>query len=276
VFPWLFDGAHPAVTLLMALDEAGFNHLAAPLALWRRGGRDLGLAQELLAGSTAGWALALTSLRDLYSAGGAPEAAGGDFGPEARAIGTMTARMHLALDRAFGRRSEEVTRWLDVVEAEVRACEPGMLEDAGVQEAFQSLRAAGLRAVAMRAHGDFHLGRIARTDQGWVVADCRPGGIPPGEDSPVFRSPLEDVADLLWSLHQVSRAEAVERDPTGHGGLIALAQEWEARNRRSFIGGYLATPGIGGLVPADRDAVVNLVAIFELERAARNARLEPR
>lgn len=276
VFPWLFDGPHPAVALLLALDEAGFNHLAAPLALWRRGGRDLGLAQELLAGSTAGWALALTSLRDLYSAGGAPEAAGGDFGPEARAIGTMTARMHLALDRAFGRRSEEVAGWVAAVESDVRTEEPGLLEETGVQAVFRSLRDADLRAAALHSHGDFHLGRLARTDQGWVVADCMPGGIPPGGESPIFRSPLEDVADLLWSLHRVAREEAMERDPTGRGGLMALAQRWETRNRRSFIAGYLATPGIGGLVPADRDAVLSLVAIFELARAARNARPEPR
>ncbi|HEY1734443.1 MAG TPA: hypothetical protein VGG23_08355, partial [Acidimicrobiales bacterium] len=38
VFPWLHPEPHPGVGLLVALDDAGFNHLAAPLALWRRGG----------------------------------------------------------------------------------------------------------------------------------------------------------------------------------------------------------------------------------------------
>lgn len=268
-FSWLTPGPHPGVALLVALDDAGFNHLAAPLALWRREGLDLGLVQEMLVGSAGGWALALTSLRDLYASGGAPEGAGGDFGPEAHALGTMTARMHLALDRAFGRRSERISEWVDRVEKAVRAAEPGLLEVAGASGALESLRRSELSAPALRTHGDFHLGRTARTDQGWVVADCMPGGIPPGMSAPVPRSPLCDVADLLWSLHRVATEAAFERDPTGRVGLAAMAQAWEARNRRAFLAGYLATPGIAGLVPADRDVVGNLAAAFELERAAR-------
>ncbi len=268
VFPWLMASPHPGVSLLAALDEAGFNHLAAPLALWRREGRDLGLVQEMLAGSAGGWALALTSLRDLYASGGPPERAGGDFAPEARALGTMAARMHLALDRAFGRRSERVSTWIDHVEEVVRAADPGLLEAAGVGEALDTLRHSEVSAPVLRTHGDFHLGRTARTDQGWVVADCMPGGVPPGQSDPVPRSPLRDVADLLWSLHRVATEAAFERDPTGRVGLAAMAQAWEARNRRAFVAGYLATPGIAGLVPADRELVGHLVAVFELERVA--------
>jgi predicted trehalose synthase len=268
VFPWLMASPHPGVSLLAALDEAGFNHLAAPLALWRREGRDLGVVQEMLAGSAGGWALALTSLRDLYASGGPPEWAGGDFALEARALGTMAARMHLALDRAFGRRSERVSTWIDHVEEVVRAADPGLLEAAGVSEALDTLRHSEVSAPVLRTHGDFHLGRTARTDQGWVVADCMPGGVPPGQSDPVPRSPLRDVADLLWSLHRVATEAAFERDPTGRVGLAAMAQAWEARNRRAFVAGYLATPGIAGLVPGDRELVGHLVAVFELERVA--------
>lgn len=271
VFPWVTEGPNPGVELLVALDEAGFNHLAAPLARWQRGGRDLGLVQELLAGSAGGWALALTSLRDLYASGGAPEEAGGDFGPEARALGTMTARMHLALDQAFGRRSAEVADLVDGIEAAVAAADQSELAGPEVAEALASLRSGGLRCPTVVTHGDFHLGRTARTDQGWVVADTMPGGVPAGATAHVARSPLADVADLLWSLHHVASVAASERDPTGRSGLAALARAWEARNRRAFLSGYLSTPGIGGLVPGDRDMVRNLAAAFELERAARRA-----
>ena len=113
VFPWLSDSPRPDVDLQVALDEAGFNHVAAPLVRWVWEGRDLGVVLEPLADRSSGWALALTSLRDLYASGGTPEAAGGDFGPEARALGTMTARMHLALDRAYLRHSEAVASWVD-------------------------------------------------------------------------------------------------------------------------------------------------------------------
>ena len=269
VFPWLTPGPHPGVALLTTLDDAGFNHLAAPLALWRRGGRDLGIVQELLVGSANGWALALTSLRDLYASGGRPEEAGGDFGPEARALGTMTARMHVALDRAAGRRTVDVRHWVDEVEAAVGATVPETLAAAGAEEAFGSLRASGIRSSALHTHGDFHLGRTARTDHGWVVADCMPGGTLPGGHEPVFRSPLADVADMLWSLHHATTVAAADRDPAGRSAVAPMAAAWQIRNRRAFMARYLATPGIGGLVPADREVVGSLVAVFELERAAR-------
>ncbi|MBO0894608.1 MAG: hypothetical protein J2O39_09530, partial [Acidimicrobiales bacterium] len=109
-------GPEPDVEATMALDRVGFNHLPAPVASWHRGGRDLALAQEFLVGGTEGWSLALTSLRELYASAeaastesGEPGAAletvalaGGDFGAEARRLGEMTARMHLALAAAFG------------------------------------------------------------------------------------------------------------------------------------------------------------------------------
>ena len=81
VFRRLPEGPNPDVEVTEALAAAGFAHVAAPVATWRRGGRDLALVQRYLAGGTEGWALALTSLRDLYAAGpDDPAQAGGDFG----------------------------------------------------------------------------------------------------------------------------------------------------------------------------------------------------
>lgn len=275
-------GPNPGLELFLGLDRVGFNHVLAPISRWRRAGTDLGIVQEYQVGAAGGWALALTSLRDLYASGSAPELAGGDFAAEARQLGTMTARMHLGLDQAFGRRPGDISVWVDEVEASVRAADPGLLEDGGVAAMLADLRASGGRGVAIRTHGDFHLGRVARTDQGWFVVDFSPGGSPLGgpgaaaaaddddddDDGMVFRSPLADVADMLWSFHHVATVAATERDPDGHLGLGRLAQEWEVRNRRAFLAGYLATPGIGGLVPPVRDTVRKLASAFELGRSA--------
>jgi maltokinase len=271
VFPWLYDGPHPVVDFLEALDRAGFNHVAPPLARWTWDRRDLGFVQEPLADRSGGWALALTSLRDLYALGGRPEAAGGDFGPEAHALGTMVARMHLALDRAFDRHPEPVSDWVDAAEAAIAGADPALLEAPGMAELTKSLRAAGARLPVIRTHGDLHLGRTSRTDQGWVVSDCTPGGVLPGALGPTGRSPLADVADLLWSLHQASVEAARERDPTGRLELAPLGQAWETRNRRAVLNGYLNTPGITGLTGPDRDVIRNLVALFELVRSLRPA-----
>jgi predicted trehalose synthase len=269
IFPWVGDRPQPAVDLLQALDDAGFNHVAAPLVRWTWEGRDLGFIQEPLADRSGGWALAMTSLRDLYSLGGRPEAAGGDFGPEAHALGTMTARMHLALDRAFDRHPEPVSDWVDAAESVIAAADPELLDVPGMADLLKSLRGADLRLPVIRTHGDFQLHRTSRTDQGWVVSDCTPGGVLPGMLLPTHRSPLADVADLLWSLHLASVEAALERDPAGRLDLAPLGQAWETRNRRAVLNGYLNTPGIAGLTGPDRDVIRNLVAVFELVRSLR-------
>jgi hypothetical protein len=272
VFPWLRDEPRPAIDLLFALDSAGFNHIAAPLVRWSWEGRDLGLVQEPMQGRSLGWALALTSLRDLFASRGRPETAGGDFGSEAQALGTMTARMHLALDTAFPRRPDSVTDWVDAAESAISQADPTLLEAPGVTDLIKSLREAELRLPVIRTHGDFHLGRTSRTDQGWVVSDCSPGGVVPGDNRPTWRSPLGDVADLLWSLHQASTTAVAERDPAGRLGLTELGRAWEMRNRRALLTGYLGTPGIAGLAGPDRAVVGNLVALLELARSVRSSR----
>jgi maltokinase len=270
VFPWLADAPRPDVDLMVGLEQAGFNHVAAPLVRWVWEGRDLGVVQEPLADRSGGWALALTSLRDYYASGGTPEAAGGDFGGEARALGVMTARLHLALDRAFLRHHELVTDWVDEAEASIAADDADVLEAPGVADLVKWLRESEARLPVLRTHGDLQLERTARTDQGWVVCDCRPGGVLAGGGSvPGRRTPLGDVADMLWSMHRASVTAAAERDPTGRMGLEPLGQAWETQNRRAFMSGYLGTPGMGGLVGPDRDLVRRLVSFLELARSVR-------
>ncbi|MHB1710650.1 MAG: hypothetical protein ACYCV7_04505 [Acidimicrobiales bacterium] len=274
-------GPHAGLELFLGLDGVGFNHLLAPVAIWRRGGTDLGIVQAYEAGSSGGWSLALTSLRDLYAAGGSPERAGGDFAPEALHLGTMTARMHLGLDRAFGREAGDLGVWVAEVEHLVGLAGPDLLATDEVSALLDNLRSSNRPCAAIRTHGDFHLGRVSRTDLGWYVLDFSPGGIsefwagtvPAGRG--VFRSPLADVADMLWSFHHVSVVAAAERDPDGHLGLSELGQAWEMRNRKAFLDGYLATSGIDGLMPPGRDTVQELIAAFELVRAASTAALRP-
>ncbi len=277
VFNEVVDGPRPDLELFLALDEVGFNHLAAPVAVWRRAGRDLGVAQEYLAGASSGYALALTSVRDLYASGGPPELAGGDFGAEAHRLGTMTARMHLGLDKAFGRRPGDVGQWALGIEEALRPLSPHVLERPDVEQLLGELRGLQVPSQAIRSHGDFHLGRTCRTEQGWYVIDFATGGRPtsmagavidPDDDGRVYRSPLADVADMLWSLAQVATSAADERDPSGRDGLVELADAWVARNRRAFLAGYLGVPGISGLVPPGREALRILTESFELVRAA--------
>lgn len=280
VLSWLQPGHHPGIELLTLLDDIGFNHVAAPLAVWRRGGWDLGVVQERLSGSVDGWTLALTSLRDLFAAGGTPERAGGDFGPESAALGTMTARLHLALDRARGQQVEPVAGWADAVADKVRLAEPDLLDVDGVAEAVARVCQSDLVAPALVTSCDLDLTTTARTDHGWVVSGClsvRPpagagAGVGVATESHGLHPPLADVAGFLWSLHRVAAEAAIERDAGGRQGMSELAKRWEARNRRSFLAGYLMTPDIEMLLPRDPDVVRSLLAVFELDARAATVR----
>ncbi len=96
-----------------ALTAAGFTAVPAPLGVveYLRPGAEavlLALVQPYLHNGTEGWALALTSLRDLYAEAeergrqrrgraAAGRGAGATFLPEAVRLGEVTAEMHLAL-----------------------------------------------------------------------------------------------------------------------------------------------------------------------------------
>jgi maltokinase len=282
VFDRLVDGPHPGLELLMGLDSVGFNHVAPPVAIWRRGGRDLGVVQEHLVGGSSGWAMARTSVRDLYAARVPPEDAGGDFASEARRLGVMTARMHVALAQAFAKRDEQVSQIASAVKARVASLAPSLLERDDVARLLEQLLASMSSCAVVRSHGDFHLGRVWRAEQGWMVVELsagehpvnRPGGVPGDADldaevgpGPALRSPLADVADMLWSFGRVASVAAARRDPAGREDLGPLADEWERRNRHAFTTGYTEVPGISALLPSDHDEVGRLIGLFELDRA---------
>jgi len=288
IFDRLVDGAHPGLELLVGLDRAGFNHVAPPVAVWRRGGRDLGVVQEHLVGGSSGWAMARTSVRDLYDARGSAEDAGGDFAAEARRLGTMTARMHLALAQAFGRGDQKISSIVAAAKSHIGATAPDVLERSDVAALLATLQSSDESIAVVRAHGDFHLGRVWRAEQGWMVVELtpgehpvnRPGGVPGDADldadvgpGPFERSPLADVADMVWSFGRVASVAAARRDPAGRENLGPLADEWRKRNRLAFVAGYNQVPGISDLLPASGETTEGLMELFGLARSAgRSAR----
>jgi len=246
-------GRRPEIELMTKLDGTGFNHMLAPVAHWERQGRDLGLVREFVPGAIEGKALAETSLRDLLaradkSADGARfedvGLAGGDFGPEMRRIGIMSARMHLALAEAYG--GAPLPPEPEAAALPVKEPAPG--------------------GVAIRIHGDYHLRRVMRTDAGWLVAgfgDDPLMGADAGSGSqhaPRYASAVEDIADICCSLRHVA-ADCLDLQPAStaaHARLLAVG--WERRNVGEFLRGYLSMEGIGRLVPAEREDFDELLA----------------
>ena len=284
----LFRRLHPGRNLDVEVTEAlfgvGFDHVARPLAVWRHEGTDslpdfdLAVLQPFLFGGADGWALALTSLRDLFGVSDTqqipiitadmppptvdPGEAGGDFSAEARRLGRITAEMHIALAKAFGEEHGDPKLWADQIGEQLDAVTHPDVDREGASQILDSLRQLGDAGPAIRGHGDYHLGQVLRTDAGWYVLDFEGEPARPPEERKRRSSPLRDVAGMLRSFHYASAVALQDRDPEGE----EVGAAWEQRNRKAFLEGYLRAAGKGGILP-DPAATEVVLAAFELEKA---------
>ncbi|HEV2361479.1 MAG TPA: hypothetical protein VGS21_07240, partial [Acidimicrobiales bacterium] len=250
----------PEVEVMLRLDEIGFNHIVAPVALWRREGFDLALVREYFAGGLEGRSLALTSLRDLLGSewedpgepGAADEAierAGGDLASEMRRLGETTARMHVALAEAFGAEQFDGQPLLDAV---------GRLEGAEASHLASRLGPeVGRLGASIRVEGDYHLRRVMRTDAGWIIVGfgddpSRFARLGPEGRGALRGSPLDDIADMCISMLDVADESLSSHGASGSDMLRRLADAWVDHNRRAFLKGYSGFPGIMELLP-ERD-----------------------
>jgi maltokinase len=272
LFRRLYPGRNPEVELVSALDRVGFNHITTPIAIWRSDRRDLGIVREFLAGGATGWSLALASLRDLYDRGGPPELAGGDFGAEARRLGTMTARLHVALAEAFGTHPGDPASWARLAASRLEEAGGDELPDAS--DLLGSVAESTDAGASIRVHGDYHLGRVMRVEFGWYVVDLEGEPFRPFEERRPVQSPLRDVAGMLRSFHYASSFAARERSPHERQNLAGLPEAWERRNREAFLEGYLGTPGVGALLPSQPSSFDLVLAVFELDKAAQELAFE--
>ena len=264
IFRKLTEGANSDLEVTKALANVGFKNVAEPLGEWHRGGTDLAIIQTFLAGGSEGWALALTSLRDLYDQRLDPEEAGGDFAAEAERLGQMTAELHDALKAAFGAEKGNGSEWADLMLAQLDRVDHPDLDKAAVAEVFEGLRGVADPGPSMRVHGDYHLGQVMRTDTGWYVLDFEGEPARPYEERRLPSSPLKDVSAMLRSLQYAAWTGLAERDERPY----ELGAAWEQRNRQAFLDGYVATAHTsGGILPSDRGSMDVVLKAFELDKA---------
>jgi maltokinase len=290
------SGANPEIEVAVALAERGFAHIAEPLAVWRTSGDDLAVLQRFLTGGAEGWALALTSIRDLLVEAVDPAEAGGDMAPEAERLGVVTAALHRAMGEAFGAGPGDAAGWAEAAAARVASVDHPGIDREAVAKVIGAAEALTDAGVSIRVHGDYHLGQVMRTDEGWFVLDFEGEPSRPVDERRRPSSPLRDVAGMLRSFdyaaavglreHGVRSGSGATGPPPGgplpgppSGGPDgpgdpfpvaapeALAAAGGERNRSAFLGGYLATMAGSGMLPAGPDATRALLAMFELDKA---------
>jgi maltokinase len=279
LFRRIQPGPNPEVEVTEALAAQGFTCVAAPLGTLRVRDFDLAILQPFLAGASEGWALALTSLRDLFGMNDTssmpiinldapppppdPSQAGGDFSGEAARLGAMTGGMHVALAEAFGRHQVDPKAWAQSIADELEAVGRVDIDKDAALGILDRLAEVD-PGPAIRVHGDYHLGQVLRTDAGWYVLDFEGEPVRPLEERRRPTSALKDVAGMLRSFHYASAVSRTERDGEE---LDDLAAAWEDRNRQAFLRGYHRAADGGGILPPDPDGVEAVLAAFELEKA---------
>jgi maltokinase len=271
LFRKLEPGINPELELLRFLTARGFPNIA-PLHGWydydgTALAATLGVAQQFLHDAVGGWELALDRIEDdpdwfldqLGSLGRvtaelhtvlATDAGDPAFSPEEpshEAMSLLTASIDEDIERIFVRLPDD----------ERVAPIAGRGQDVRERLAARAQIGAGGRVI--RTHGDYHLGQTLHTPRGWVIIDFEgePGRALP--ERRAKRSPLRDVASMLRSFAYVTSAVELQRGGT-------TPPDFEERARHDFLAQYL-THVDPALLPAGEAAIVNVLSIFELEKA---------
>jgi maltokinase len=271
LFRIVVPGTNPDLEITRALTEIGNPHVAAVQG-WIETAVDgvpttLAMLQDFLRNGSDGWALALTSVRDLFAEGDLHAGeVGGDFAAESERLGMATADVHLAMAQALptaeadgaavGELAASMRARLDAASSSV----PGLQDHAAaIGEVFDALANSNETLTLQRVHGDYHLGQVMRTEAGWVLLDFEGEPGAPIDERAALSSPLRDVAGMLRSFDYAS--QYLLADHPGAPQLEYRAAEWAERNRDAFCVGYAKGAG--------RDPREDhlLLRAFELDKA---------
>ncbi len=202
-------------------------------------------------------------------------------------LGRTTARLHAALALATAvplqprpTGAAELAQWgveaRQEAQATMAALDRSGLDDAALRRAIEAALLFTPSAIAapglqMRVHGDYHLGQVLRSADGWTILDFEGEPTRPLALRRRQQHPLIDVAGMVRSWGYAARAAATTRP-----AKEALADAWEAAVRARFLAAYWAEaeaaptsflpPGAG-----DRAALLRL---FELSKALYEVRYE--
>ena len=198
-------------------------------------------------------------------------------------LGTLTAELHAALAAAKGipdfepreATPAELREWhraaggqlqraIDVTPGaageELRAMAPVIAEQLTVLEAVPTV------PLVTRVHGDFHLGQVLETRDGYRIVDFEGEPTRPLAERRRHNSPLRDVASMLRSIDHAGRSARRRAEVRGGGPVESPGldiEAWLVRARQRFLGAYRA--GLreqGARIAVDED----LLRAFEFEK----------
>ena len=258
VFRRLEPGSNPGVEVESALTEAGSDLVPEVLGSargnWPRvgGGTDSGDLAMMTAfqkNATDGWSFAASSVRDLYAEADLhAEEVGGDFAAESYRLGASTAQVHSELAKVLGtdiwdtaklvEHAAAMRRRLEQSAAVIKELQPYA---AGLMRAFDRLAAYDQPVTVQRIHGDFHLGQVLRTIDGWKLIDFEGEPAKSLIERRALDTPIKDIAGMLRSFDYAARSLLADHE--GDPQIAYRAAEWADRNQQAFCDGYAEVAG---------------------------------
>jgi trehalose synthase-fused probable maltokinase len=272
VYRRLEPGTNPELEMTAFLTSAGFRWAPAlaGAGTWRPHHGEASSAamlQELVPSRGDAWAWLLGQLGD------GPDAAREALAGIAQ-IGGITAELHSALasrpeEPGFPARpatAADAAAWHAAAERQLAGITGALAgrERARLVAISDRLRArlaplAGAEGTVLtRIHGDYHLGQLLRTADGFAVVDFEGEPARPLAERRQPASPLRDVAGMLRSLDYAARSA---RRAAGDGSGL---EGWLTDARDAFLTAY------GGA--ATREAA--LLTALEVEKACYEVRYE--
>jgi trehalose synthase-fused probable maltokinase len=264
VYRLLEPGINPEVEVNAFLTDVGFSEAPAlgGSATYLVGGEAhaAGMLQQLVPSIGDGWSWLLDRLA--ATPDGPADALAG-----IAQIGRLTAALHaalasrpaapgfparLAMEEERSAWSRGATRQLEDALSALTGAERSRLSAIapGIATQLDAIGTGGEASIS-RIHGDYHLGQLLRTADGFAVIDFE------GEPARTLlerrapASPLRDLAGMLRSLDYAAHTSS--REAAGQAETLG----WLREARAAFLDGY------GGISPAD----LPLLAAFELEKA---------
>jgi maltokinase len=274
-------GPNPELEVLRALGAQRFANAPRLEGALEAAGPPLETAlasvMGLIPSAGGGWELTLESFRD--DASWLPD--------RAWRLGEVTANLHGALaahdaDPHFVPEepsAESLGLLAAEIDEEIGATFASLPEDdalgavahrAGdLRDLVHELAAVGPAGLAIRTHGDYHLGQVLWTTDGdWAVIDFEGEPARSLPERRRKRSPVRDLAGMTRSFAYAGDAALLL-----HGD--EAPEGWVDACREAFVAGYLATAD-ERLLPPSRVGFDRLLGLFELEKLVYELRYETR
>jgi maltokinase len=134
---------------------------------------------------------------------------------------------------------------------------------------FQAIVDIPHGGMAIRYHGDYHLGQLLRTDGGWTILDFEGEPARGAQARRSRSSPLRDVAGMMRSFDYAAEVELRSWGIPGDlefARMAGYARAWADLNREVFWEAYRDELGDSGIIPPGDDAV-RLRRAFEMQKA---------